>query len=190
MGRKVHPIGFRLGINKPWLGRWYAEGSDYTEQLHQDLRIRELVLKGAERAGVSGIPVKGFQIHHEGSGSVGDIGHMDAAVGAAGEVPDHPGVDVAEEDFAFFSSFADAGNVVQNPFCFHTGEVGCQGQTNFGAVFVLTAFFGEFVADLVCTGILPDNGVVNWFAGGFFPYNCGFALVGDTDRGDFLDVDL
>jgi small subunit ribosomal protein S3 len=54
MGRKVHPIGFRLGINKPWLGRWYAEGSDYTEQLHQDLRIREMVLKGAERAGVSG----------------------------------------------------------------------------------------------------------------------------------------
>ena len=45
MGRKVHPIGFRLGINKPWLGRWYAEGKDYTEQLHQDLKLRELVLK-------------------------------------------------------------------------------------------------------------------------------------------------
>ena len=28
MGRKVHPIGFRLGINKPWLGRWYAEGKE------------------------------------------------------------------------------------------------------------------------------------------------------------------
>ncbi|MBP7031628.1 MAG: 30S ribosomal protein S3 [Anaerolineaceae bacterium] len=60
MGRKVHPIGFRLGINKPWLGRWYAEGSDYTEQLHQDLRIRELVLKGAERAGVSGVEIERY----------------------------------------------------------------------------------------------------------------------------------
>ena len=37
MGRKVHPIGFRLGINKPWLGRWYAEGKDYTEQVHRTL---------------------------------------------------------------------------------------------------------------------------------------------------------
>ena len=27
MGRKVHPIGFRLNINQPWLGRWYAEGA-------------------------------------------------------------------------------------------------------------------------------------------------------------------
>ena len=53
MGRKVHPIGFRLGINKPWLGRWYAEGEDYTDQLHQDLRIRELAMKDGERAGVS-----------------------------------------------------------------------------------------------------------------------------------------
>ena len=28
MGRKVHPIGFRLGINQPWEGRWFAEGAD------------------------------------------------------------------------------------------------------------------------------------------------------------------
>lgn len=60
MGRKVHPIGFRLGINKPWLGRWYAEGSDYTEQLHQDLAIRKLVLNEAERAGVSGVEIERY----------------------------------------------------------------------------------------------------------------------------------
>lgn len=60
MGRKVHPIGFRLGINKPWLGRWYAEGKDYTEQLHQDLEIRKLVLKEAERAGVSGVEIERY----------------------------------------------------------------------------------------------------------------------------------
>jgi small subunit ribosomal protein S3 len=33
MGRKVHPIGFRLNINQPWLGRWYAEGKEYRENL-------------------------------------------------------------------------------------------------------------------------------------------------------------
>ena len=60
MGRKVHPIGFRVGVNKPWLGRWYAEGKEYTEQLHQDLAIRELVRKEAERAGVSKIEIERF----------------------------------------------------------------------------------------------------------------------------------
>lgn len=60
MGRKVHPIGFRLGINKPWLGRWYAEGADYTEQLHQDLQIRDLVKKESERAGVSNIEIERY----------------------------------------------------------------------------------------------------------------------------------
>ena len=60
MGRKVHPIGFRLGINKPWLGRWYAEGKDYTDQLHQDLKIRELVKKETERAGVSTIEIERY----------------------------------------------------------------------------------------------------------------------------------
>jgi len=60
MGRKVHPIGFRLGINKPWLGRWYAEGKDYTEQLHQDLELRNLVMKETERAGVSTVEVERY----------------------------------------------------------------------------------------------------------------------------------
>ncbi len=43
MGRKVHPIGFRLNINKPWDGRWYAKGSEYVDQLHQDLEIRKMI---------------------------------------------------------------------------------------------------------------------------------------------------
>jgi small subunit ribosomal protein S3 len=60
MGRKVHPIGFRLGINKPWLGRWYAEGKEYTEQLHQDLKLREMVLEETERAGVSNVEVERY----------------------------------------------------------------------------------------------------------------------------------
>ncbi len=60
MGRKVHPIGFRLGINKPWLGRWYAEGKEYTEQLHQDLKLREMVMKDTERAGVSSVEIERY----------------------------------------------------------------------------------------------------------------------------------
>jgi small subunit ribosomal protein S3 len=60
MGRKVHPIGFRLGINQPWLGRWYAEGREYTDQLHQDFAIRKLIQTEAEKAGVSRIEVERF----------------------------------------------------------------------------------------------------------------------------------
>src|SRR5512142_679096 len=60
MGRKVNPIGFRLKINKTWEGRWYAEGRDYVNQLHQDFALRELVRKEAPRAGVSRVEIERF----------------------------------------------------------------------------------------------------------------------------------
>jgi small subunit ribosomal protein S3 len=60
MGRKVHPTGFRLKINKTWEGRWYAEGENYVNQLHQDFSIRELVRKEAPRAGVSRVEIERF----------------------------------------------------------------------------------------------------------------------------------
>ena len=60
MGRKVHPIGFRLGINQPWQGRWYAEGPEYTQQLQQDFSIRKLIHGEADKAGVSNIEVERF----------------------------------------------------------------------------------------------------------------------------------
>jgi small subunit ribosomal protein S3 len=60
MGRKVNPIGFRLGINKTWEGRWYAEGREYVDQLHQDFALRDLVRKEASRAGVSRIEIERF----------------------------------------------------------------------------------------------------------------------------------
>jgi small subunit ribosomal protein S3 len=60
MGRKVHPIGFRLGVHAPWEGRWFAEGAEYTEQLHQDFAIRKVVRKEADKAGVSRVEVERF----------------------------------------------------------------------------------------------------------------------------------
>jgi small subunit ribosomal protein S3 len=60
MGRKVHPIGFRLKINKTWEGRWFAEGKDYVDQLHQDIALRQLVQDEAPRAGVSRIEIERF----------------------------------------------------------------------------------------------------------------------------------
>jgi small subunit ribosomal protein S3 len=60
MGRKVHPIGFRLKINKTWQGHWYAEGTEYVNNLHQDFALRKLVRNEAPKAGVSLIEVERF----------------------------------------------------------------------------------------------------------------------------------
>lgn len=53
MGRKVHPIGMRLGINQGWQGRWFAEGTQYREQLHQDLAIRSLLTGVTSKGGAA-----------------------------------------------------------------------------------------------------------------------------------------
>lgn len=60
MGRKVHPIGFRLKINKTWDGRWFAEGQEYVDQLHQDIELRKMIREETERAGVSRIEIERF----------------------------------------------------------------------------------------------------------------------------------
>lgn len=60
MGRKVHPIGFRLNLNKGWEGRWFAKGKEYRENLQQDFAIRKLIHKDAEKAGVSRVEVERF----------------------------------------------------------------------------------------------------------------------------------
>jgi small subunit ribosomal protein S3 len=60
MGRKVHPIGFRLVVSRGWLGRWFAEGAQYRDQLKQDLEIREFVQTIAPRAGVSRVSVERY----------------------------------------------------------------------------------------------------------------------------------
>lgn len=60
MGRKVHPIGFRLKINKTWESRWFANPDKYADQLHEDRRIRELINNVAPRAGVSRIDIERY----------------------------------------------------------------------------------------------------------------------------------
>jgi small subunit ribosomal protein S3 len=60
MGRKVHPIGFRLAVTQDWQGKWFAEGAQYREQLNQDFAIRDLIRRDAGRAGVSRIDVERY----------------------------------------------------------------------------------------------------------------------------------
>jgi small subunit ribosomal protein S3 len=60
MGRKVHPIGFRLKVTKTWDARWFAEGEQYVDHLQEDLKIRKLITDEAENAGVSKIEIERF----------------------------------------------------------------------------------------------------------------------------------
>lgn len=60
MGRKVHPIGFRLGVHQPWEGRWFADGAEYTDQLHQDFAIRKLIFASADKAGIAKVEIERF----------------------------------------------------------------------------------------------------------------------------------
>ena len=57
MGQKVHPLGFRLGINKTWKSRWYAE-KNYGELLHEDLRIKKFIKQRLFHAGISSIEIE------------------------------------------------------------------------------------------------------------------------------------
>jgi small subunit ribosomal protein S3 len=58
MGQKVNPIGLRLGINRTWDSRWYADGKMYADQLHQDLGLRRYLNDRLSGAGVSRILIE------------------------------------------------------------------------------------------------------------------------------------
>jgi len=58
LGRKVHPIGFRLGIVKNHLAIWYAEGTEYAELLGEDRAVRDLIRQEGGNAGISKIEIE------------------------------------------------------------------------------------------------------------------------------------
>ena len=57
MGQKVHPTGFRLGFNKTWRSRWYAE-KEYANLLHEDVHLKRDLKKRFAHAGVSRVDIE------------------------------------------------------------------------------------------------------------------------------------
>jgi len=57
MGQKVHPTGFRLGFNKTWRSRWYAD-KEYADLLHEDLKLKRDLKKRFSHAGVSRVDIE------------------------------------------------------------------------------------------------------------------------------------
>ena len=49
MGQKVHPTGFRLGFNKTWRSRWYAE-KEYANLLHEDVLLKRDLKKAGNKS--------------------------------------------------------------------------------------------------------------------------------------------
>ena len=58
MGQKVNPISFRLGINRTWDSRWYAEGEAYGIMLHEDFKIRDFLMKELKQAAISRVIIE------------------------------------------------------------------------------------------------------------------------------------
>ena len=58
MGHKVNPIGLRLGINRTWDSRWFADHAEYGKLLHEDIIVRAHIMKQQRQAGISKVVIE------------------------------------------------------------------------------------------------------------------------------------
>src|SRR3978361_2533244 len=58
MGQKVNPIGLRLGVNRTWDSRWFANKGEYAKLLHEDMKIREVLMGALKQAAISKIVIE------------------------------------------------------------------------------------------------------------------------------------
>ena len=69
MGQKVNAVGMRIGVNRDWNSKWYANDQEYATFLNQDIAIRKYLDKALKDAGVSHIEInrkktdKGYDVH-------------------------------------------------------------------------------------------------------------------------------
>ena len=58
MGQKVNPNGFRLGVNKDWKSKWYANKKDFADTLIKDIKIRDYIKKNLKNAAVANVIIE------------------------------------------------------------------------------------------------------------------------------------
>jgi small subunit ribosomal protein S3 len=58
MGQKIHPIGFRLSVNKNWSSRWYANSRNFATMLNEDLKVRDYLKKRLSHASVGKVVIE------------------------------------------------------------------------------------------------------------------------------------
>ena len=60
MGQKVNPNGLRLGINKDWEAKWYANNTDFSKVLEKDIKIRKYLEENLKNAGIAKVVITGI----------------------------------------------------------------------------------------------------------------------------------
>jgi len=60
MGHKVNPVGLRLGVTRTWDSIWYEDKKNYAKYLHEDLAIKDFVVKEKKSAGISRVAIDRF----------------------------------------------------------------------------------------------------------------------------------
>ena len=58
MGQKIHPVGFRMGVSSSWKSRWFAKGLKYKENVLQDIKIRDILMKKLKPAGIQSVEIE------------------------------------------------------------------------------------------------------------------------------------
>ena len=58
MGQKVSPVGLRVGVNRDWDSRWYANDQDFAGLLHEDIKVRDYILKKLKTASVAKVEIE------------------------------------------------------------------------------------------------------------------------------------
>jgi len=58
MGQKIHPIGFRLALNKNWASRWYANNKNFSGMLLEDVKVRDFLKEKLGHAAVSRVVIE------------------------------------------------------------------------------------------------------------------------------------
>ena len=110
---------------------------------------------------------------------IAGIGRMHAAVG---QLPDQPGIDGAERQFAVARALPGPRHVVQQPLQLGGGKIRIQHQSGLALDQRLMSLPAQLVAALGRTAVLPDDGAGHGLAGDAVPQHRGLALVGDADR--------
>ena len=58
MGRKVHPLVYRLGVSQKWPSTWFARAADYRAFLKEDVTVRRYIVRKYKTAGIAGVDIE------------------------------------------------------------------------------------------------------------------------------------
>ena len=142
---------------------------------------RQQALRHAEHAAKTFIPLAKADIEHQRTRGIGGIGGVHLA---AGQPPQQKTIDRSEGELARLRGGARAFDLIEQPSDLAGGKIRVEQQPGFGGNLRLKAIASPRIAKFRGAPVLPDDGIVNGFAGDAVPQHRGFALIGNADSGD------